>query len=152
MKFTTIEDIEAPVAWVFKTICNFDGYERAAMRRGAEVQRMDYMDNGMAWKAAFDMRGKRREVDVKMVPFDATNELNIFLTSTGLDGLGHVELLALSRNRTRLTAEFEIKPTNLSARLLVQSMKLAKTSLTKRFKLRAALHAKDLEDRYKSST
>ena len=58
------------------------------------------------------------------------------------------ELVALSKNRTRIMLSFHIKPLNLSARLLVQSLKLAKTSLTKKFKLRAAEYAKTLEERH----
>jgi len=60
-----------------------------------------------------------------------------------------LELAALSKNRTRIMLTFDIKPLNLSARLLVQSLKLAKTTLTKKFKLRVAEFAKDLETRYK---
>ena len=58
------------------------------------------------------------------------------------------ELVALSKNRTRIMLSFDIKPLNPSARLLVQSLKLAKTSLTKKFKLRAAEYAKTLEERH----
>lgn len=155
MKFTTREDVEAPIDRAFDMMCDFDGYERAAMRRGAEVRRTDSLSSpgvGMCWAAAFDMRGKRREVEIEMTCFDTPNELGVFTTTSGLEGTGKIELLALSRNRTRVSVEFEIKPTNLSARLLVQSLKLAKASLTKRFKLRAAQYAKGLEDRYKAQS
>ena len=45
----------------------------------------------------------------------------------------------------------DIKPLNLSARLLVQSLKLAKTSLTKKYKLRVAEFARTLEERQRRS-
>lgn len=153
MKFSTKEDIEAPIEEVFEMLCDFEGFERSAMRRGAEVQRVDRLTVpgvGMAWDAAFDMRGKRRELRVEMMNFDKPNEMLFVSRSTGLTGHMSLELIALSRSRTRVHVALDIKPLNLSARLLVQSLKLAKASLTKRYKLRVAEYAKSMEDRYKA--
>lgn len=153
MKFSTREDVEVPIDQTFGIICNFDAYERSAMRRGAEVQRTDSLTRagiGMKWRAAFKMRGKMRDIDLEMVGYDKPNELRVLSSSNGIDGAGQIELVALSRNRTRISVEFELKPTNLSARLLVQSLKLAKNSLNKRYKLRIAEYAKSIEDRHKT--
>lgn len=153
MKFSTREDVEVPIDQTFGIICNFDAYERSAMRRGAEVQRTDSLTRagiGMKWRAAFKMRGKMRDIDLEMVGYDKPNELRVLSSSNGIDGAGQIELVALSRNRTRISVEFELKPTNLSARLLVQSLKLAKNSLNNRYKLRIAEYAKSIEDRHKT--
>ncbi|MEM5522034.1 SRPBCC family protein [Sulfitobacter sp. AS59] len=154
MKFSTKEDIDAPIDAVFEMLCEFDNFERAAMRRGAEVRRVDTKTEpgtGMKWEAAFDMRGKRREIEVEMVTFDQPTEICLESMSPGLLGTVSFELLALSRSRTRVAASLEIKPKTLSARLLVQSLKLAKTSLTKKFKRRVAEYAKDMEERYQQA-
>lgn len=154
MKFSTKDDIEAPIEAVFNMLCEFDQFERAAMRRGAEVQRVDALQapgKGMKWQAAFDMRGKRRNIEIEMVTFDRPTEMRLATTSPGLAGDMVFELLALSRSRTRVIVTLEIKPQNLSARLLVQSLKLAKTSLTKKFKDRVSEYAKGMEDRYQKS-
>ena len=60
--------------------------------------------------------------------------------------------MALSRGRTRVAVELEVKPLNLSARLLVQSLKLAKGSLTRKYKLRIGEYAKGMEERYAKMT
>ena len=151
MKFSTNEDIEAPIDAVFDMLCDFEMFERSAMRRGAEVQRTDKLSApgvGMTWDAVFELRGKRRQVAIEMVSFDRPNEMVLESRSQGLLGVMTIELVALSRNRTRIGVSFDIKPLNLSARLLVQSLKLAKTSLTKKFKVRMAEYAKGMEDRY----
>ena len=44
-----------------------------------------------------------------------------------------------------------MSPKSLSARLLLQSLKLAKSNLTRRFKLRVTEFAEDVEDRYRKS-
>ena len=54
------------------------------------------------------------------------------------------ELVALSKTRTRVMVVFDIKPLNL----LVQSIKLAKASMTKKYKLRVAEFAKSMKERY----
>ncbi|GLT11871.1 SRPBCC family protein [Sulfitobacter sp. PR48] len=154
MKFSTKEDVEAPIDAVFTMLCDFESFERSAMRRGAEVQRVDQMNvpgPGMTWRVAFDLRGKRRELELEMVTFDKPNEMVLESTSPGLLGQMRFELLPLSRSRTRILVELEIKPLNLSARLLVQSLKLAKNTLTRKYKLRVAEQAKAMEERYSRS-
>lgn len=155
MKFSTREDIEAPIESVFDMLCDFEGFERSAMRRGAEVQRVDRLTSpgiGMMWDVVFSMRGKMRQVQLEMTRFERPQDMLLAYRSPGLEGTFQVELMSLSRSRTRVAISLEITPLNLSSRLLVQSLKLAKTSLTKRFKLRVAEYAKAMEERYKQST
>lgn len=151
MKFSTNEDIEAPIDAVFEMFCDFESFERSAMRRGAEVQRLDdraLPGVGMTWRAAFEMRGKPRQIELEMVTFERPHEIVLESTSPGMLGTTSFEMIALSRSRTRIKVELEVKPLNLSARLLVQSLKLAKNSLTKKFKSRVAEYARGMEDRY----
>lgn len=154
MKFSTREDIEAPIDAVFEMLCEFESFERSAMRRGADVQRLDTLRSpgvGMTWAAAFDMRGKRRQIEVEMVTFEKPSEIVLESTSPGMIGQMSFELMALSRSRTRVQVDLEVKPLNLAARLMVQSLKLAKGSLTKRYKLRVGEYAKGMEERHARS-
>ncbi|WP_299613096.1 SRPBCC family protein [uncultured Tateyamaria sp.] len=154
MKFSAREDVAAPIDKVFAALNDFEGFERQAMRRGAEVQRVDPLTQagvGMRWKIYFKMRGRRRELDLELSRYDAPNEMVFDVASPGMTGTFTVELLALSRSRTRMALALHIAPLTLSTRLFVQSLKLAKSSLTKRFKLRVADYAKTLEDRLQRS-
>ncbi|KIC51894.1 SRPBCC family protein [Tateyamaria sp. ANG-S1] len=154
MKFSAREDVAAPIEAVFEALNDFESFERQAMRRGAQVRRIDPLTQpgvGMQWEVSFRMRGRMRELDLKMARYDAPNEMVFDVTSAGVTGSFSIELMALSRNRTRMALALELTPLTLSARLFVQSLKLAKTSLNKRFKLRVADYAKGLEDRLQRS-
>lgn len=151
MKFSSKEDIEAPIEDVFDMLSDFETMERSAIRRGAEVECTNPSAQpcvGMTWRAKFDLRGKRRKVQVVMVRYDRPTAMRFDTDSNGLDGVLELELLALSPKRTRMSVVLELAPKTLSARLLIQSLKLAKSNLTKRFKLRVADYAKQLEDRH----
>ena len=61
--------------------------------------------------------------------------------------LTRIEFVALSRSRTRVAMDLELKPKTLSARLMVQSLKLARANLEKKFRVRMADYAQAIEDR-----
>ncbi|MFC4668054.1 SRPBCC family protein [Seohaeicola nanhaiensis] len=150
MQFSTKEDIEAPIDEVFAMLSDFEGYERSAIRRGIEVQRerdMHPPGRGMAWTARFSLRGKPRDLTLQLAQYDRPTAMRFEADSQGLDGTLTLDLLSLSKRRTRLAVVLEVKPKTLSARLLVQSFRLAKATLNKRFKLKVAAFAKSLEQR-----
>lgn len=152
MKFSTREDIEAPIDHVFGRVSDFAGFERQALRRGGEIRRLDKAPEpqvGSAWDVSFQFRGKERKMTAHLVQLEAPSAMQIDTKSSGIDGETKVELVALSRTRTRLAITMELKPKSLSARLLIQSLKLAKSNLSRKFKLRIADFAEDTETRYK---
>lgn len=151
MQFSSKEDIEAPISDVFAMLSEFETYERSAIRRGIEVQRVD-MDApigvGLEWDTRFTMRGKKRNMRLNLARYDAPTLMSCVAASQGLQGELTLELLSLSPRRTRLTVTLDLTPKTLSSRLLVQSLKLAKSNLSKRFKLKVADYAKNMEDRH----
>lgn len=154
MEFGTKEDIEAPIEFVFEQMTDFKAIERAAMRRGAEVQRVDDMSHkgvGMKWDATFELRGKTREIELELTEYDPPNGLVMSSRSTGLGGRMAVELVALSKTRTRVTMDVTLEAKNLTARLLVQSLKLARKSLMSRLNERMITYSNEIERRYKQS-
>lgn len=154
MKFSSREDIEAPIDHVYAAVTDFGAYERQALRRGADVRRTDGSGPavlGSTWDVAFSYRGKDRKLKAKLVRYDDQG-LQLDTTSSGIDGQTVIDLVPLSPKRTRLAVSIEMKAKSLPARLLLQSLKLAKASLTTRFKKRVADFASDVESRYKPGT
>ncbi|WP_299852030.1 SRPBCC family protein [uncultured Roseovarius sp.] len=154
MKFSAREDIEAPINYVFDQLTDFQAFERSALRRGAEVQRVDNKTVpgvGMAWDIAFKWRGKMRELKMELTGLDAPNCMVLSSRSPSMGGDMMVDLVPLSRGRTRVSMDLGLRPKTLSSRLLVQSLKLARSNLASRYAMRVAELARDLEDRYKRS-
>ncbi len=152
MKFEAREDLEAPIDYVFSQVSDFAALERSLLRRGADVQRTTDKNpaaSGITWDTAFDMRGKRRQMQLELTSYEPPALMRFAATSKSLDCNVEVELVALSRGRTRMVLAAELKPRTMSARLMVQSLKLARTNVTKRFEMRLAIFARDMEDRYK---
>lgn len=155
MQFTSKEDIEAPIEQVFAEISDFQRFERAALRRGAEVQRTDtpgVPEVGMSWQARFRLRGRMRDVTVRLVEYDPPNGIALKAEAATIEGRMSVDLVALSRGRTRLAVDLTLEPRSLAGRLILQSLKLARNSTTKRFRLRVAEYAMDVEERHKRAS
>ena len=152
MKLSTREDIEAPLAFVFDTFADTESWERAALRRGAEVTRTDRLQGfgpGMAWSLGFSWRGKARRVSVKLVSVDAPNGLVFQGFGTSVDATISLDFVELSARRTRITVGAEIKPRNLAARVFLQSLKLARGKVEQKYAARIGALCNEVEERYR---
>ena len=151
MKFSTREDIEAPINYVFAQVSDFAAFERRAMRQGADVIRKpdDAVAQGTVWDIKFNFRGRDRKAEAVLTLLDQPQAFTINSASDGLNASTEIELIALSQTRTRVLVSFDLRATTLTARLLVQSLKLAKSKMTKRFNGRVLDFAEEIEDRYR---
>lgn len=148
MKFSTREDIEAPVDAVYRAVTDFEGFEQLMLRRGIEVRRANGSpldEPGACWKADFTWRGRRQELDAELVAIEANEGYAIESKTGGVTCMGVVDLVPLSKSRTRLLVSLDLHPSTLSARLFIQSLRLAKGSLTRKFKARVAEFARRIE-------
>ena len=154
MKLDIKEDIEAPIEFVFGQVSDFRAIERAAMRRGAEVQRVDRLSTdgpGMVWEASFELHGKRRDLRLELIEHAPPERLVVMANSPGLGGEMTVDLLALAPAHTRLHVQIDLAPRTLSSKLLVQSLKLARKNLMKRIEARMTGLAEEIGRRYRQS-
>lgn len=151
MKFSTREDIEAPIGYVYGRVSDFAGFERRALRQGAQVNRRDAgeVKLGAIWDIAFAFRGRERKVQAELTRLDLEQAIEVESQSDGLFAVTQVDLVPLSATRTRVLVAFDMRAKTLTARLLLQSLKLAKTKMTKRFKARVLDYAENVEDDYR---
>lgn len=148
MKFSTREDVEAPADVVFAAVSDFAAFERAAIRRGAEVARTDLAGDvaaGMTWSVRFPLRGKMRRVVCTLDSYDPPNGLGCRMDGSGFDGQMTFAVVALARTRTRLAVQMEIRPQTIAARLMIQAARLNRAAHTRRFAERVQKFAADIE-------
>jgi hypothetical protein len=152
MKIASRHDIEAPPDFVFQTLTDFDSWERSAMRRGAEVSRGDKLQTagvGLTWLVRFRFRGKDRKLSVKLTGLDAPSRLGFILNGTLFDATCSVDLMELGAKRTRMVVVSEAKPKTLAARLILQSLRLARARVQRRVEGRVGAVAHEIEERYR---
>ena len=139
MKFSGREDIEVSADRMFAKLTDFSAHERAVIRRGAKVERTDTLDQpgqGMSWLAKVKFRGRQRKIEVVLTDLKQDEYIRYEIEGSGVSGVLELDLLALSPRKTRLAVALDLKPKNLSGRLLVQSLRIMKANLNRRFKAR----------------
>lgn len=148
MKFSTREDIEAPIDMVYAAASDFATFEAQMLRRGIEIAR-DGAETGttagMRWRARFLWRKRPHDVEAELVEITQGQGYAIESKSGGVICMSVMDLVALSQTRTRMLVSLDLRPTTLSSRLLLQSLKLAKGNLDRRFKTRVTELARRIE-------
>lgn len=154
MKLSGRTDIQAPVEFVFDAISDFDFWERAALRRGAEVTRTDKLRQpapGMSWMIRFGWRGRERQLHLVLKQLDRPNALAVDGDSPSVEGGAVLDVVPLSATRVRILVQTTIKPRTLAARLFVQSMRLGRGKVTARYEKQLRQLATIIEQRYEDS-
>ncbi len=139
MKFSTRIDTDLPAKRLFEVVGNFDALERMVIGRGATVARIDPSNEpgiGMGWNIGFDWRGKARQLRLAVTRFDRPEQMMMAGHSDALDVTVVATVVALSRVKSRLIFETEVRPRNMKARLMLQTAKLGKAQLDRRYQRR----------------
>jgi len=148
MNFSAREDVDAPIQEVFDTMTDFAAAERAALRRGAEVTRNDVQGVGTQWDVKFMFRGKRRQMQALLEQCSAPDAIFVAAEGSGLTSKLKIDLVALSPRKTRIAVNFDVRPQTIPARIFLQSLRLTKSALTKRFKNGLHKYARGLEAKF----
>lgn len=148
MKISARQEINAPQQTVFDALSDAARYEHKALRRGVTVRRLDDGSGGIAqadWELDFDYRGRRRLVTGRMAAYSPPNLMVIDGKLEGLEIVIETQVSALAPDKTQVIVGIDLRPTTLTARLLVQSLRLAKKTMTARLKKRLLQFADQIE-------
>ena len=152
MKLASKYDVEAPVAFVYGELVNFNAWERMAVRRGVEVSRADTLPvpgPGMEWQVAFPLRGKQRSARIRLATATPNRQLVLTITADLADADIVIDLLDLATSRTRIEVRTEVKPKTLAARIYMQTLRLARKKIDATYAQRIGQLAVEMEDRYR---
>lgn len=147
MKFSTRQDTDLSSDELFHLISDFEQIERLIARRGARIARINPAREpgaGMAWEISFDWRGRKRDLRLDVIRFDRPEIVTLEGRSEQFDILIDMRVIALTRSKARLQFELDLRPRNMKARLLLQTAKLGKAQLDRRFALGIAQTLEDL--------
>lgn len=136
MKFSTRVDSDLAAEELFRALTDVEALERLMVGRGASVARIDPAEDPgitMGWHVGFDWRGKPRRMRLAVVRFDRPEHMALAGRSDALDLSVNATVVALSRAKSRLIFETELRPRSMKARLMLQTAKLGKAQLDRRY-------------------
>jgi hypothetical protein len=154
MKLTAKCDIEAPASFAFACVTDFATWERDAAKRGVEVERpadMPLEGPFAGWRIRFPFRGRIRKVLIRLESLTLDSDASFTLESPSMEGSTLVDVLALSPRRTRLRVAVTVRPKTLTARLFLNTLRLAKGRVQAKFDARVQQLGSMVEDRYARS-
>lgn len=154
MKFKVSEDVDAPQDLVWRQFTDFSGFEDEARGRGARVTRVGNWTQaaeGVEWRGEVTVRGKARAIAsrvTQMVP----DELCVIESRIGgMECRHEMQFIPLSAEVTRVALVLELSANTLTARLLLQTMKLARGKVLQRLQGMIARQGNAIEAAYRRS-
>lgn len=146
-------DMSVPIHYVHEQLIDFMGFETMLIGYGANVSRLDNREDigvGMKWLVEGQFRGKDRAIQLEMFEYEECEVISYKSSAKEVDAEVSLNLIALSPQETRLTLLVKPRANTISARLILQSAKLARKSLKRRLDNRMAEYAEIVEQRYYS--
>ncbi len=136
MKFSTRQDTDLPAEALFAAISNFDAIARMLTRRGAVVRLQnatELPETGMSWLIGFDFRGRSRELTMELTAYQPPELIQFRGHSEQFELTVRMTVVGLTRSKSRLIFETDAQPRGMKARLLLQTAKLGKPQLDRKF-------------------
>lgn len=136
MHFSTTEVIHAPREAVFAAVSDFEGFERQITRAGGSLTRTGLPGPDTRWHGTFSFRGTRREFTSQVADWTPPGGYRLASETGGLHALIDVRCIAMDADTTRLEILVDLTARTLTARLLLNSLKLMRSQMNTRFKKR----------------
>lgn len=150
MQFRASEVVTGSIDAVFAQLSDMAQHERDALDKGIEVARLDKLPRpapGMQWRIPFHARGRDRVAEVELVKFTAPTGMRFEGRVNGLLFESDMDCRVLDPEATEVTITTKLRAKSIPAKVILQSMKLARPSLNKQYRKRVRKSMRLLEDR-----
>jgi hypothetical protein len=152
MKFKVTEDVDAPRAMVWARLTDFGQMEQDARGRGATVTRVGnwtHTAEGVEWRGEVTVRGKVRPLSAKVARLVPEDICLIESRIGGMECVYELNFVALTPEVTRVTVVLDLSAQTLTARLILQTMKLARGRVMQRLQGMIARQGNTVEAAYR---
>lgn len=152
MKFKVSEDVDAPADITWARFTDFSGIEAEAQGRGADLSRVGNWaeaSEGSAWRGSAKIRGRLRPVTSKISALQGPGRCEITTTVGGMEAVYEMTFLSLRDDMTRVQVVMDLSANTLSARLALQTLKLARGRVMQRLQGLLARQGNLAEDDYR---
>lgn len=147
MKLSSRVEIRASAEAVFGALTDFARFEAEAARRGIEVRPVAASGGAQGWQIVLPLRGRIRRIDSRLIRCEPCDLIEYRAESPGYEMVLSLGLVGLARGRTRLNCGFEARPLTLGARFKLQTVRLGKGALSRRFEAELQAYGRRLENR-----
>jgi hypothetical protein len=96
------------------------------------------------------VRGKPREAVIEVLSIDTPHQFSVRTVTGGMTLNSRIAFVALTKRMCRIETETEAKPTTLRARLIINSLRLIRPRVVKRFRRALTNAATHLETLYRN--
>lgn len=148
MKLKVSDDAECPVETVFSMLTDFAWIEDDLRGQGVELARQgnwQQAEIGKAWTGRVTFRGKTRQIDAKVSGIEPGRMIEVEARIGGMRLVHETRLVPLGDQVTRVNISADMRPDTLNARLLIQSLKLARGRVLDRMQRRLASDIRRME-------
>ncbi|GAB5447833.1 SRPBCC family protein [Gymnodinialimonas sp.] len=154
MKFKVSEDVDAPADITWARFTDFSGIEAEVTGRGADLSRVgNWVEaaEGCGWRGSVKVRGRVRPVTSEISALNAPERCEITTVIGGMEAIYEMTFLALRDDMTRVQVVMDLSANTLSARLALQTLKLARGRVMQRLQGLLARQGNLAEDDFRRS-
>ncbi len=152
MLFETREEVDVPRDFAFSHFADFTRYEATARQYGADIRRVNgfsELAEGVAWRGSVVVRGKTRGVEATVTRLSAPEHAHMDTVVGGMAVGVDLFFDELGPEKTLVRVSAQLKATTLAARLILQTVKLARGRIQSKIDSRIVALANQFEDDYR---